>query len=137
MVLLLISTFMWLSATQSLYIVLLCLSSTLCSLYLKACLKSRLSAIAQVCCAELSPILRDLCIWCVWLAGTSASAMDMSASGAVASTASAGSEKKSRAAPSSERCLGDEWVHIQAPGQRREGPAGEMLLTRAILPNTD
>ena len=76
----------------------------------------------------------DSCIQCVWLAGTSASAMDVSASGAVASTASAGSEKKSRAAPSSERCFGNEWVHIQAPGQRREGHTGEILLTRAMLP---
>ena len=61
--------------------------------------------------------------------GNSASAMDVSAAGAVASTASAGSEKKSRAAPSSERRFGDDWVHIQPPGQRRDGPTGDLLLS--------
>lgn len=56
--------------------------------------------------------------------GNSASAMDTSTGAGAASTASAGSEKKSRAAPSSERRFGDEWVHIQPPGQRRDAHPG-------------
>ena len=56
--------------------------------------------------------------------GNSASAMDTSMGAGAASTASAGSEKKSRAAPSSERRFGDEWVHIQPPGQRRDAQPG-------------
>ena len=60
-------------------------------------------------------------------AGNSASAMDVSTSGAVASTASAGSEKKSRAAPSSDRRFGDDWIHIQPTSQRREAQTGELL----------
>ena len=53
--------------------------------------------------------------------------MDVSTSGAVASTASAGSEKKSRAAPSSDRRFGDDWIHIQPTSQRREAQTGELL----------
>ena len=76
-------------------------------------------------------MVHRLCmIQCRACAGNSASAMDVSASGAVASTASAGSEKKSRAAPSSERRFGDDWVVIQPPGQRREAPSGESILMR-------
>lgn len=51
--------------------------------------------------------------------------MDVSTSGAVASTASAGSEKKSRAAPSSDRRFGDDWIHMQPASQRRETQTGQ------------
>ena len=50
--------------------------------------------------------------------------MDTSTGLGAVSTASAGSEKKSRAAPSFERRFGDDRVHIQPPGQHRDAQPG-------------